>query len=158
MWSPWTFDVVPYENRSHLCSQEKLFLDSSETQQPWTYSRYINALYKTVSVHDLLLFWSRVREIRRTHRTCLANFEKCPTKDSDLAGQNDWGELIKDNLRWIDHKSLDIFIQWNVQREFKMSGEGLKVRRTKCPPKLRSFPEIQQVINWHDFQLTNFLN
>ncbi len=41
---------------------------------------------------------TRVPEIRRTHQTCPANFEKCPAKGFDLAGQKVRRGKIKDNV------------------------------------------------------------
>ncbi len=63
-----------------------------------------------------------------------SEFWKCRTKGFDVAEHFVQREKIKDNFRGMDVQrkvwySLDM-LQWNVQWEFKLSSEGLEVRRT----------------------------
>ncbi len=68
-------------------------------------------------------------------------FWKCLAKGFDLAAHFVRQEKIKDNVCQIDVQRivwylLDI-LRWNFRREFKMSSEGLEVRQTKCPARLK---------------------
>ncbi len=61
------------------------------------------------------------------------------------------------SLIFAGHFTAPDILQWNVQREFKMSGEGLEGRRTKCPARLKRISRtlLNRTLQWQSGLIAN---
>ena len=72
-----------------------------------------------------------------------STFCKQNCSDKNDQGMRHVRRILK-NVQQRGLTSMDI-LQWNVRREFKICGEGLAVRQTKCPAKLK---RISRTLHW----------